>query len=157
MAKKVFIAVFAVLLSMNVFMSVPVLAQFDTAREQACAGLDFDGTGNTECDEEAGDRVDSVVASVINIASLVVGVIAVIMVVVGGLKYVTSQGDASGTASAKNTVIYAVVGLIIVVLAQTIVRFVINRATEEPAEQTSSETRTPAQNSGGGAGGSFRQ
>lgn len=149
MGKKIFIALFVLFAGLNVLMTIPAQAQFDTAREQACAGLDFDGTGSEGCDEDAGDRVDSVVASVINIASLIVGVIAVIMVVVGGLKYVTSQGDSSGTASAKNTVIYAIVGLIIVALAQTIVRFVVYRANEDPVVQQVEDTRTPSREPGG--------
>jgi hypothetical protein len=44
----------------------------------------------------------------------------------GGFKYITSGGDESGAKSARNTIIYAVVGLVIVALAQFIVKFVIN-------------------------------
>jgi cytochrome bd-type quinol oxidase subunit 2 len=108
-----------------------VNAQFDAAKQQACQGLDFDEDGNGSCDQDNASTVDNTVAAVINIASLVGGVIAVIVVIVGGIKYVTSQGDSQSTASAKNTVIYAVVGLIIIALAQVIVRFVVNRATDD--------------------------
>ena len=52
-----------------------------------------------------------------------------IVIVVAGFKYVTSAGDASKIASAKNTLIYAIVGLIIVAMSQAIVRFVLQRAT----------------------------
>jgi cytochrome bd-type quinol oxidase subunit 2 len=88
-------------------------------------GTDCQGTGN----EEAGADINNLVTRVINIISLVVGVIAVIMIIVGGLKYITSQGESAGVTSAKNTIMYAIVGLIVVALAQVIVRFVVNRAT----------------------------
>jgi hypothetical protein len=69
---------------------------------------------------------------------------AIIMIVVGGLKYVTSQGDSSGVASAKNTIIYAVIGIIIVTLAQVIVRFVVARSTQEsPATSTTAPGQLP--------------
>lgn len=70
--------------------------------------------------------LQSVLAKAINIFSLIVGVIAVIMIIVGGLKYITSGGDSSNVSGAKNTIIYALVGLVIVALAQFIVRFVLN-------------------------------
>ena len=46
-------------------------------------------------------------------------------VIIGGLKYITSGGDSGNVTGAKNTILYAVIGLIIVVLAQVIVRFVL--------------------------------
>ena len=67
--------------------------------------------------------------NVINIFSLIVGVISVIMIIVGGLKYVTSGGDSGNITGAKNTILYALIGLVIVALSQIIVRFVLNKAT----------------------------
>jgi TRAP-type C4-dicarboxylate transport system permease small subunit len=66
---------------------------------------------------------------IINIFSVIVGVIAVIMIIIGGLKYITSGGESSNVSGAKNTIIYAIVGLVIVALAQFIVRFVLSNAT----------------------------
>ena len=51
------------------------------------------------------------------------------MIIIGGLRYITSGGDSGNVTGAKNTILYAVVGLIVVALAQVIVRFVVNRAT----------------------------
>jgi len=65
-------------------------------------------------------------ADVVNIFSVIVGIIAVIMIIFGGFKYITSGGDSGNVSGAKNTLIYAIVGLIIVALAQFIVRFVLN-------------------------------
>ncbi len=69
--------------------------------------------------------LNDVIATVVNLLSIIVGVVAIIMIIIGGLKYVTSAGDPAKIGSAKNTVIYALVGLVIVALAQTIVRYVI--------------------------------
>lgn len=57
----------------------------------------------------------------------VVGVIAVIAVVIGGLQFVLAQGDPQGTARARQTIIYAAVGLMIAVSAEAIVAFVLNK------------------------------
>ena len=51
------------------------------------------------------------------------------MVVVGGLKYITANGSSGALASARNTVIYALVGLVIVAIAQVLVHFVIRKVT----------------------------
>ena len=70
----------------------------------------------------------SLLKKIINIFSLIVGVIAVVMIIVGGLKYITSGGESSNVSGAKNTIIYAIVGLVIVALAQFIVHFVLANA-----------------------------
>jgi len=54
----------------------------------------------------------------------VIGAISVIMIVVGGIRYVISNGDANQVTAAKNTILYAVVGLVIAILAFAIVNFV---------------------------------
>jgi hypothetical protein len=51
------------------------------------------------------------------------------MIIIGGFRYITSGGDSGSVSSAKNTVLYAIVGLIIVALAQVIVRFVLSKST----------------------------
>lgn len=83
------------------------------------------------CDTEpAESSVQRIIRTVINVFSLVVGVVSVIMIIVGGLKYITSGGDSGNVTSAKNTILYALIGLVIVAMAQVIVRFVLARATE---------------------------
>ena len=76
-------------------------------------------------EQSQGDALLNIIPVVINILSVIVGVIAVIMVIVGGLKYITSTGEPSNVTSAKNTILYAVIGLVVVALAQIIVRFVL--------------------------------
>lgn len=77
--------------------------------------------------EGAEEAVDSIITTVINIFSLVVGVISVIMIIIGGLKYITSGGDSGNVTGAKNTILYAIIGLVVVALAQIIVLFVLSR------------------------------
>lgn len=137
--KKILLGFAGLLISVGLYSSTALVSAgpFDSARSQACQGLEFDDNATGECNEEgAGEKIDSTVTAVINIASLVVGAVAVIMVIIGGLKYVSSQGDSSGTAAAKNTIMYALIGLIIVALAQVMVRFVINRSSEAPAPES---------------------
>lgn len=63
--------------------------------------------------------------TVVNIMLYILGAIAVIMIVVGGIRYTTSNGDSSSTKAAKDTVLYAVVGLVIAIMAYAIVNFVV--------------------------------
>jgi hypothetical protein len=74
-------------------------------------------------------KIQNIVTLIVNIFSIVVGIIAVIMIVVGGFRYITSGGDSGNITSAKNTIVYAVIGLVIVALAQFIVKFVLNKVT----------------------------
>ena len=73
------------------------------------------------------NKLNDIVKLVINIFSLVVGIVAIIMIIVGGLKYITSSGDSGNVQSAKNTILYAIIGLVVVALAQFIVRFVLSK------------------------------
>ncbi len=129
------------LLLVPILTVAPVYAAVDSedaAKQAVCEGLGV-ASGGDGCEDPSDSAgLSDTVAAAINIISLVVAVIAVFMVIVGGLKYVTSQGESSGTASAKNTIVYAIVGLIIVALAQLIVRFVVNRTTDESSSQSNS-------------------
>ena len=95
-----------------------------TPTQTACQAV----SGNASCtDTSGGPSIQGVVPKIINILSIIVGVISVIMIIIGGLRYVTSGGDSNNVSSAKNTIIYALVGLVIVALAQVIVKFVITK------------------------------
>ena len=65
------------------------------------------------------------IVSIIDAVILVSGLVAVAFIIVGGVNYMTSAGDASKTQKAKNTIMYSVIGLIICALAFVIVNFVI--------------------------------
>ena len=99
------------------------------SKTAACEGaqLVLPGEG---CDpkkgDDAGTDIQETIQTVLNIFSWIVGIASVIMIIYAGFKYVISQGG-EGTAQARNTILYAVVGLVVVALAQAIVRFVIGR------------------------------
>lgn len=84
-------------------------------------------TSGTACDEPtSGNGLSGIASKVVNFLSVIVGVVAVIMIIVGGFRYITSGGESGNVSGAKNTLIYAIVGLIIVALAQFIVHFVLS-------------------------------
>ncbi len=78
---------------------------------------------------EATTTLTSTINQGIDLFSLIVGAASVIMIIYGGFKFITSGGSEESTKSAKNTILYALVGLIIVLVAQTIVKFVFGKAT----------------------------
>jgi len=103
-----------------------------TANIQGClkTGACLSTDANT-CSQASNPNgaVNNIITTVINIFSLLVGVIAVIMIIYGGIRFILSGGDSGNVSSARNTIIYAIVGLIIVALAQIIVHFVLARVT----------------------------
>jgi hypothetical protein len=101
---------------------VPTIA-FADAKSEICEGIQT--ASGEPCD--TGSQLTNVIRNIINLFSIVVGVVAVIMIIIGGFRYVTAGGDSSNVSSAKNTIIYAVVGLIVVLLSQAIVRFVLEK------------------------------
>ena len=85
-----------------------------------CAGGTENATG-AGIFEEGG-----IFRTIVNTLLFIIGAISVIMIIFGGFKYVTSGGDSAGVTSAKNTILYAVVGLIVAVLGFAIVDFVLD-------------------------------
>lgn len=85
--------------------------------------------GDSGCATKPSTTVNDTIVTVINVLSSLAGVLAVIMIIVAGFRYMTSGGDSNKVASAKNALIYAIIGLVIVALAQIIVKFVLNKAT----------------------------
>ncbi len=85
----------------------------------------FEKTVNSTGGSEA-TALPALIKNTINILLYVAGVIAVVIIVVGSLRFVTSEGDAQAANKAKNSVVYALVGLVLAVLAYAIVNFVLN-------------------------------
>lgn len=83
--------------------------------------------GATICGATSKDDVPSIIETVINTILVVLGMISVIMIVIGGIRYTTSNGDSGATKAAKDTILYAVVGLVVAILAYAIVNFVLSR------------------------------
>ena len=70
---------------------------------------------------------DGVLTKVASLIAVIVGIASVFMIIVGGFKYITSSGDPGNAKSAKDTILYAVVGILVALAAQSIVVFVLSR------------------------------
>ena len=127
---KILITASALLLFTPALVPAVAHAQTDsnTIQNNLCGGtqLSLSPTGNcSTVTSQSTSDLNSILTNVVNIFSIVVGVIAVIMIIVGGMKYIVSGGESSNVSGAKNTIIFALVGLVIVALAQVIVHFVL--------------------------------
>ena len=78
------------------------------------------------CDRGDETAMMTTVGNVLNAIYGILGVIAVVMIVISGVKYTTSQGDPGKVQSAKNTILYAIIGLVIALLAFAITNFILN-------------------------------
>ena len=115
-------------LALSVAVAAPVF-QPSVANAQIGAGV------NAANAAKSGNVADAptLITTVINTLLYVIGAVAVIMIIYGGFKYVTSGGDSSGVTSAKNTILYAVIGLVVAVFAFVIINFVLGKLGIETA------------------------
>jgi len=67
-----------------------------------------------------------IVTTITNVLLFIIGALSVIMLIIGGLRYVVSGGNSTQVTAAKNTILYAIVGLVIAFLAFAAINFVIN-------------------------------
>lgn len=112
---SLFIATFVAILPL------PVSAQ-GSAQDGAAAAQ---GTGvPTQLFGDAG-----IVTTITNLLLFVAGALAVIMIIWGGIRYATSGGNASSVTAAKNTILYAIVGLIVAFLAFAAINFILGSLT----------------------------
>lgn len=119
----------SLVLAINIFAIslVPRVVYADAATE-VCKGIGL-VESKGDCTQDADKSVTSVVKNIVNLLSFITGIAAVIMIIISGFKYITSSGDSNGINSAKSTLVYAIIGLVIVAIAQIIVRFVLAKAT----------------------------
>jgi hypothetical protein len=102
-------------------------ASADVLNSDACSGLnELQGSDSSSCSSSGGSTISNIIKLVINVLSLVVGFAAVLMIMIGGFKFITSGGESSNVASGRNTILYSLIGLIIVALAQIIVHFTLH-------------------------------
>ena len=72
-------------------------------------------------------EVNNIFKTIVNVLLFVVGIIAVIMIIISGIRYASSAGNANSVAAAKNTLMYSVIGLLVAIFAYAIVNFVVMR------------------------------
>jgi hypothetical protein len=88
------------------------------------------GATGAACETKSDDPItgsNGVLKKAITLVTMAVGVISVIMIILGGYSYVMSNGDPQRIASARNTILYAVIGLVVAASAQFIVGFVLSK------------------------------
>lgn len=110
-------------------------AYADSAADLIKQGADSTGQQDSR---SAGD----IAKDVVNIMFFIVGIMAVIMIIWGGIRYVLSAGNSAALTSAKNTIMYAVIGLIVAILAYTIVNFVINTVSGNSGSSSSNSSNS---------------
>lgn len=128
------VLMFAMLFGLNFAAPITALACSGGSTEAQKQVLQGVGETGGACNDNG---VINTISAAVKILSIFTGAAAVIMIIYGGFRYITSGGDSARVSSAKNTLIYAVIGLAIAVLAQLIVNFVITQSSHVacPANQ----------------------
>jgi len=99
--------------------SLPVYAD---SRDEAQNGAKLvDGGGGSN------QNLPDIITTIINVMLFIAGALAVIMIIYGGIRYITAHGDEKQVKVAKDTIVYSVVGLIIAILAYALVTFIFDR------------------------------
>ena len=103
-----------------------------TPAVSAANGIDICSNGNENSvycqNKNTGEtQVNGIIKTIVEVLLTAVGAISIIMIVIGGIMFALSSGDAQKAAKARNTVLYAVVGLAVSLFASAIVNFVFNR------------------------------
>lgn len=83
-------------------------------------------------DQSSSDPIlgpNGILSDVTRIITIIAGTAAVILIVISGFQFVISGGDTQRVQSARNTLLYSIVGLVVIVLANLIIGFVLNRVT----------------------------
>lgn len=120
--KRIILGLVAVAsIALGAFALVPdsALAASGASKNEVCSGIGG-------CNDST-NNITNTIRNVVNVFSAIVGVVAVIVVLIAGFQYVTAAGDSSKVATAKSTLIYAIVGLIVAALSQAIVQFVLKK------------------------------
>jgi hypothetical protein len=87
-------------------------------------------TGGAACAQGTDQQSDlfganGIFKTITNVLLFIIGAVSVIMLIIGGIRYVVSGGDSSAVTGAKNTILYAIVGIVVALLAYALVNFVI--------------------------------
>ncbi len=101
--------------------------QSSGSKQAACNGLSQ--LGGVNCNSNSGKTVvGNVAQTAVSILAKIVGIVAVIMIIYAGFRYVMAGGDSNAVNSAKNTLIFAIIGLAVAAIAQLIASEVLNTA-----------------------------
>lgn len=123
MNKLKFLIVFAFAVFGGFAVASPVYAA-NGVFEEACSN-----SNSVICNQQKNGESKTLgfVKNIISLLLVVIGIISVIVIIVGGIRFTTSNGNADQVKSAKNTILYAIVGLVVAIVAFPIVTFVLER------------------------------
>lgn len=91
---------------------------------QDCSALGADAQNSAVC-KGGDDQIENVVKTIVNTLLFILGAISVLVIIIAGIMYTTSGGNSNTVTKAKDTLLYAVIGLVVAVLAYAIVNFVV--------------------------------
>ena len=117
-------------IALMICMVFGVSALLATSSSGSVSAQVSDGIDIATTPEMKGKQIEGkggLIQTVVNVLLWVVGALSVIMIIFSGIRYVTSAGDAAKTKAAQNSLIYAVVGLIVAIFAWAIVNMVIDK------------------------------
>lgn len=112
-------------LAIAFIMNAGVMVEIGLATSDPCAGVPEAVKEAAGCNGNA-DKLTPAIVKILDGIILASGTVAVVFVIVGGINYMTSAGDAAKIEKAKKTILYAVIGLVICALSYVIVNFVIS-------------------------------
>ena len=109
----------------------PVSAQYDlfsdTCKNNPEATVCKESSSNQTQNDNRIYGPNGIVATVVNLLSIVIGFAAIVVIIVSGIQYMLSTGDPTKVNNAKNAILYALVGLAVAVVARSVVVFIINK------------------------------
>ena len=108
------------------YLASPLSALAMSAAERTCrgAGGNWSAADGGKC-VDGGRELGSFIGAGVNVLLFLAAAIAVLIIIIGGIRYIISTGDAARIKQAKDTIFYAIMGLIVAILAYAIVNFVI--------------------------------
>ena len=127
-------------LALGVSVVAPALSPAPTANAAFDKGLN-EGASSSQGKDQQADLFGSngIFKTITNVLLFVIGAISVIMLIIGGIRYTVSNGDTAAVTSAKNTILYAVIGIVVAILAYALVNFVITSFSADSTAGTSTQ------------------
>lgn len=129
----IFLVALVLTISFQVALAPSISANNEGVSNALCEGATLElrpSSDKEDCEideEEAVEKINATIRTALDIFSFAAGVASVLMLVYAGFRYTTSGGNDAGVKSAKNTMIYAVIGIVLVALARVIVQLVLSQ------------------------------
>lgn len=117
------VSIFSLSMASELLLTESAMAKNEWTNE-ACNGADEQQKAALGCDKN--DQAPKVVTNILNTVISIVGILAVLILVIAGQRYIVSNGDPGKLQQAKNMVLYGLIGLVVALLSFAIVNFILN-------------------------------